>query len=186
MKLMAGLAVLAIAGCGGAEHPVPSGPGAASAVRPGLGPSAVPEKSISAPRSTEAALGTTPGAVRAAAAHFENLYFAGEFAASWALLTRTAQREVPRSVWVGVHAGCSSASAGVSRAVKSVTLFGSAAIITEVMGGARQGTNEYIFNYSSGAWRYSPADLSIYQHRSVSADITATKAAGLCVGWRIF
>ena len=69
-----------------------------------------------------------------------------------------------------------------------MTVFGDAAIVTEAVAGTalKPGTAEDVFNYADGHWRYSPADLSIYRHGSVTADIAAAKAAGFCTSWKIF
>jgi hypothetical protein len=119
---------------------------------------------------------------REAATRFYGLYFAGQFANSWDLLAPAAKRQIPRSVWVGVHEGCLSAGAGNSAVVKSVTVFGKAAIVTEAIadGSPGSGTVAAVFNYSNGQWGYSPGDPSVYHHGSVAADIAAAKAAGLC------
>jgi hypothetical protein len=128
---------------------------------------------------------------RTAAAQFDSLYFASRFAASWALLAPDAQRQIPETVWVRVHDGCSSATSatsGVTRTIKSVTVFGNAAIVTEsvlTLPSTRH-TLEYVLNYADSRWSYSPGDLSIYHRRSIAADIAAAKAAGLCVSWKVF
>ncbi len=125
---------------------------------------------------------------RTAAARFERLYFTRKLAASWDLLAPAAKRQVSRGVWVSVHEGCPSAGAGKVRAIKSVTVFGTAAIVTETLPGTltRVGTAEDVFDYVNGRWRYSPDDLGIYHHGSVAADIAAAKAAGLCSSWKDF
>jgi len=69
---------------------------------------------------------------------------------------------------------------------RSVTVFGNAAIITQVLAGPGNRTADYILSYDSSGWHYSPADLGIYHRGSVSADIAAAKAVGLCAGWRVF
>ena len=82
-----------------------------------------------------------------------------------------------------MHDGCQSASAGKARAIKAVTVFGNAAIVTESnRRSSRRGTGrpEDVFNYANGHWGFSPSDLSIYHHGSVAADIAAAKAAGFC------
>jgi hypothetical protein len=43
-----------------------------------------------------------------------------------------------------------------------------------------------VFNYAGGHWRYSPQAPGIYRHRSVTADIAAAKAAGLCKSSKVF
>ena len=80
--------------------------------------------------------------------------------------------------------GCLSDNAETSGAIKSVTVFGNAAIVTEAITGATSThhTVESVFNYAHGRWGYSPGDISIYHHGSVAADIAAAKAAGFCAG----
>jgi hypothetical protein len=125
---------------------------------------------------------------RAAAVQFYGLYTATRFADSWDLLAPAAKREIPKSVWVSVHNACPSAGAGAPRAIRAVTVFGSAAIVTAVIAGAqsKQGPAQDVFNYINGQWRYSPEDLSTYRHGSVAADVAAAKSAGLCAGWKSF
>jgi len=125
---------------------------------------------------------------RAAAVQFDRLYLAGQFAASWDLLTPTVKRQIPRGVWVKVHNGCASAKAGTARAIKAVTVFGTVAIVSERLAGtqSKHSTAQEVFNYDHGRWGYSPNDLSIYHHGSIAADIAAAKAAGFCVSWKGF
>jgi hypothetical protein len=125
---------------------------------------------------------------RAAAAQFYGLYSANEFAAFWELLSPATKRQISRHVWVSVHDACPSADAGKSRIIKAVTVFGSAAIVTETIAGtgSNRDTADDVFNYANGHWSYSPEDLGIYHHRSVTADIAAAKAAGFCADWKIF
>ncbi len=119
---------------------------------------------------------------RAAAARFYGLYFARQFAASWDLLVPAAKHKIPKSVWVRVHDGCLPVGAGKSGVIKSLTVFGNAAIVTEAITGApsESRTIEAVFNKVNGKWGYSPGDLSIYRHKSALADIAAAKAAGFC------
>jgi hypothetical protein len=126
--------------------------------------------------------------VRAAAARFYSLYSASQFAALWNLLSPDARREVSEGVWVSVHDACPGAAAGKFRIIKAVTAFGNAAIITESVAGAlaNPGTAEDVFSYVGGQWAYSPAEMSIYRHESIAADITAAKTAGYCTGWKVF
>ena len=72
--------------------------------------------------------------------------------------------------------------------IKAMTVFGDAAIVTEAITGApsQLGTAEDVFSYANGHWSYSPQDLSIYLHGSVTADIAAAKAAGFCTSWKVF
>jgi len=127
-------------------------------------------------------------AARAAAAQFDSVYFAGRYSASWNLLAPAVRSQVPERVWVGVHDGCVAATSGVRRVIRSVTVFGNTAIVTETVRGSqsRQDTAEYVFVYTDGSWGYSPVYPGIYHGRSIAADIDAAKAAGLCAGWKSF
>jgi hypothetical protein len=127
--------------------------------------------------------GKTPGAARAAAAYFYGLYAAGRFAASWGLLAPSVQQMVPQHLWVAVHEGCRSNDSRMARTIKAVTVFGNAAIITERPAqAAGRATAEDVFNYANRRWAYSPQDVSVYQHGSVTADVAAARAAGFCGG----
>lgn len=173
--IVAGLAVLALVGCsGGAAAPPPAS--ATPTVRTTA--SSVPPVG---PRVKAAA--------RAAAVRFYGLYAAREYTAFWNLLAPATKRQIPRRVWVGVHEACPAAGEAGSRSIRAVTVFGNAAIITEVITGAtsKAKTTQDVFNYANGRWSYSPQDLSIYHHESVTADVAAAKVAGFCAaGWKIF
>jgi hypothetical protein len=172
--LSVGLVAVGLVGCSGtvsgspSVSPVPSVRTTASSV-----PSAGPQMKAGA---------------RAAAAQFYDLYSASRFAAFWNLLAPTTKRQVSRHVWVSVHDACPSVAAGKTRIIKAVTVFGSAAIVTEAIAGAssKLHTAQDVFNYANGHWSYSPGSLSIYHHESVAADIAAAKAAGYCADWKIF
>jgi len=168
--LLAGLVAAGLVACSS------SGP------RPASPSSTAPTKTAPAAAPASQAEPATEAGARTAAAHFYRLYLASQFAASWDLLAPAAKRQVPRGIWIRVHEGCSSATAGRARIIKSVTVFGNAAIVTERLTGtrSRHRTAEDVFNYARGRWGYSPSDLSIYHHRSVAADIGAAKAAGFC------
>ena len=62
-----------------------------------------------------------------------------------------------------MHEACSAARPAKSRVIKSVTVFGNAAIVAETVTGARP-VAEDVFNYADGRWRYSPQTPSIYRH----------------------
>lgn len=180
MRLLKGLAVglalvglVGLVGCSG-------GPGSPSV-------SPVPAVRTTASSVPSASPQVKAGA-RAAAAQFYALYSASRFAAFWDLLAPATKRQISRNVWVKVHEACTSASVAESRIIKSVTVFGNAAIITEGATGAQlnSGTTEDVFNYVNGHWSYSPQNLSIYHHGSVSADVAAAKAAGFCTDRKIF
>jgi hypothetical protein len=187
--LALGLAAAGLAGCGAGAGAVPGAVGStggsshpsaarASATVPGVAVSTAPPAPAVNPRMQAGA--------REAAAHFYSLYSAGDFAALWNLLSAATKPQISRHVWVSVHDACPSAGAGNSRAIKAVTAFGNAAIVTETVTGMAPGTAEDVFSYVDGRWSYSPPDLSIYHHKSVTADIAAAKAAGFCASWKIF
>ena len=184
MRLLKGLTVgivaAGVAGCsaGGSSEP--------SSI---AGPLTTAPRAVTstAPPAAPVSPHTRAGA-RAAAAQFYSLYSASQFAAFWNLLSPATKHQVSRRVWVSVHHACPAAGAGKSRIIEAVTVFGSAAIVTEAVARAasKPGRAEDVFNRAHGHWSYSLQDLSIYHHGSVAADIAAAKAAGFCTGWKIF
>jgi hypothetical protein len=151
--------------------------------------------SVSTPPTAQTTASSVPLAspqmkagARAAASQFYGLYSASRFAASWNLLAPATKRHVLRHVWVSVHEACPSIGTGKPRTIKAMTVFGDAAIVTESITGvpSQLGTAEDIFSYANGHWSYSPQDLNIYLHGSVTADIAAAKAAGFCTSWKLF
>lgn len=174
--LALGLVAASLAGCSVSGAPQPSTAGGTS------GPAVI---TTTAPPAAPASPEMRAGA-RAAAAQFYGLYSASQFAAFWNLLSSTTKDQISKGVWVSVHDACPSAADGKSRIIKAVTVFGSAAIVTEAIAGASPQTAEDVFNYVNGHWSYSPEDPSIYHQGSVTADIAAAKAAGFCASWKIF
>lgn len=169
--LLVGLVTVGLAGCSGGAS----------------GPPASPTPTITATASSvSSASPLVKARARAAAEQFYGLYAASRYTAFWDLLAPTTKRVVARKAWVGVHKACSAAGAGKSRVIKAVTVFGNAAIITETVAGASPVTAEDVFTYAEGRWRYSPQNPSIYHHGSVTADIAAAKAAGLCTSSKVF
>jgi hypothetical protein len=151
------------------------------------GPPAVPTPTITATASSvPPASPHTKAVARAAAEQFYGLYAASRYATMWNLLASATQHQVSRKAWVGVHDACSTAVAGKSRVIKTVTVFGNAAIVAETVTGGLPAPAEDVFNYADGRWRYSPQDPGIYQHKSVTADVAAAKAAGLCTSSKVF
>jgi hypothetical protein len=174
---LVGLTAVALVGCSGSAPPSTPYPGSAPPSVSSSPATAEPVVTQTGPPEPK-----TKAGVRAAAAKFYSLYSASQFAASWDLLSPAAQREVPRALWVSVHAGCPALSGGTARVIKSVLVFGNAAIVTETLAGAESqiGKSRDVFNYSDGHWGYAPNDLSVYGHGSVAADIAAAKAQGFC------
>ena len=172
--LLVGLAAAGLVGCSGAAPGTPSvSPMATARTTASSVPPASPQMKAGA---------------RAAAAKFYGLYSANRYSAFWNLLAPATKRQISRRVWVSVHEACPSAGAGKPRVIKALTVFGNAAIVTEAVTGAasKPGTAEDVFSYADGRWSYSPQDLSIYHHGSVTADVAAAKAAGFCTSWKIF
>ena len=174
--LLVGLVAAALVGCDNshvATSPSSSGPPQAAKTEPMATPPSPPSRKMQA-------------SARTAAAQFYRLYLSGQFAASWHLLAPTAKHQIRQSTWIQVHNGCLSGNTGKTGVTKSVTVFGHAAFVAEAITGATSTprTIEAIFNYTDGLWGYSPDDLGIYKHRSVSADIAAARAAGYCEGWK--
>ena len=178
--LLVGLAAVGLVGCtnSAATPPAADLPATATAAA-----TARPPAAPAAPLPTGAR-----ATAQAAAAQFDSVYFAGRYAASWNLLAPAVRSQVPENVWVGVHEGCAATTSGVSRVIRSVTVFGNTAIVTETVRGSqsKRDTAEYVFVYTDGSWGYSPVYPGIYHGRSITADIQAAKAVGLCAGWKSF
>ena len=153
--------------------------GCSSGGTPQTAASAAPAAASQAPGQPETAAGA-----RATAQQYFDLYSAGQYAAAWALLSPAAQKAIPQSVWVAVHEGCPSASAGLAYDVKHITMAGNTAVATVTLAGAlsKLATGSEAFTYSGGRWGFSPSGMSIYGHGSVAKDIAAAKAKGLCSG----
>lgn len=180
--LLAGLVAVGLAGCTTSAATSSPASQAPTATGTTLRPTAQPTvKSTPLPDGAKLS-------ARAAATQFDSVYFASRFADSWSLLAPDVRRQVPKDVWVGVHDGCPAAISGVRRAIKSVTVFGNTAIVTETitLTSSRHNTVEYVYSYAAGHWGYSPAFPGIYHHGSITADIAAAKKAGLCTGWKTF
>jgi hypothetical protein len=132
--------------------------------------------------SAAAAQPQTETGVRAAAAQFYALYAAGQWSAAWAYLTPATKAAVPEATFTAVHQGCPSPSAGVARVIKSVTLAGSTAVVTETVSGAAGalGSVTDAWQYAGGRWgvELSSSAMAVYKHGSAAADIAAAKAAG--------
>ncbi len=172
---LAGLVAAGLVGCGA--------PGAAK------GTAAESATARAAPDQTGPAEPHAQGGARMAAQRFDRLYQAGHYAESWELLVPAMQQQIPQHLWVTVHQGCRAAAvASTARTIKAVTVFGTAAIVTEAAtaGSARHRRAEEVFSYVKGRWGYSPNDLSIYHHGSAADDIAAARKAGLCAGWKNF
>lgn len=128
----------------------------------------------------------TEAGVRAAATQFYGLYSAGQWAQAWQMLTAASQQAAPEATYVAVHEGCQAPGAGVARVIKSVTMAGSTAVVTETLSGVAGGlgstTDAWL--YAGGRWGFSLSQSALagYSHGSAAADVAALKAAGECAG----
>lgn len=158
--------------------------GAAWYVTDGRPSAAAPSASTGATSLAAAVQPETAAAVRSDATQFYALYSAGQWAQAWAMLTPASQKAVPESTFAAVHQGCPSASAGLARVIKSVTMAGSTAVVTETVAGALSslGSVTDAWSYSGGRWgiALSASSLKDYSHGSAAADVAAMKAAGDC------
>lgn len=132
--------------------------------------------------STGTAEPETAAGVRAAAQQFYALYSASQWDAAWAYLAPSVQAKVSRATWTAVHSGCTAPGAGMARVIKSVTVTGSTAVITETVAGSlgNLGTGADAWTYGGGRWGFLLTGISVYGHGSATADIAAAKAAGDC------
>lgn len=140
-------------------------------------------RAASAGGNASAQPGTEAG-LRNAATQFYALYAAGQWAQSWALLAPASQQGVPESTYVAVHEDCPTSSDGVARVIKSVTMAGSSAVVTETFAGSlgSVATVADAWTYAGGRWGISlaPSSMADYSHGSAKADVAAMKAAGDC------
>jgi hypothetical protein len=61
---------------------------------------------------------------------------------------------VPEATWVAVHSQCTSKTAGLARAIKSVAMAGPTAVVTEGLAGAASalGSVTDTWDYADGRW----------------------------------
>ena len=153
--------------------------------------SSQPPSLAAAPASSAtqaAAQPETEAGVRDAATRFYALYSADQWAQAWQMLTPAAQAAAPEALYIAVHQGCPSASAGIARVIKSVTMADATAVVTEALSGVAGalGSATDAWEYSGGRWgiELSQTAAASYTHGSAAADIAAAKAAGECAGTR--
>jgi hypothetical protein len=164
--LAAGLALAACSATG-------SGSSAASAPAR----SASPGAQASAPVEP-----ATVAAVRADADDYLTLYTAGQFAVIYQMLSAPARQAINEQAWVAVHRGCPGATGGMSYKIRHVAVTGKTAVVSVALtgGAAKAASATETLVYAGGHWGFSPRDLGLYRHGSVSADVAAAKAAGGC------
>jgi hypothetical protein len=124
----------------------------------------------------------TTAAVRADADDYLTLYAAGQFAIIYQMLSAPARQAITEPAWVAVHRGCPGTTAGMSYRIRHIAVNGRTALVTVALAGwaakPQRATESLV--YSGGRWGFSPRDLGLYRHGSVSADVAAAKAAGGC------
>lgn len=118
----------------------------------------------------------TMAAVRADADDYVSLASAGQFAITYQMLSASARQDITQQAWVAVHQTC----AGTSYKIKHLSVAGKTATVTVGLAGGHHGTLTETLVYAAGSWGISPADLSLYRHGSVSADVAAARAQGSC------
>ena len=160
---------LALAACSGASSGSLAAPSAAAS-------SASPGAHASTPVEPD-----TASAVRADADDYLTLYTAGQFAVIYQMLSASARQAIDQQAWVAVHRGCPGATGGMSYKIRHIAVTGKIAVVTVALTGATkpESATETLV-YAGGHWGFSPQDLALYRHGSVSADVAAAKAAGGC------
>ena len=160
---------LALAACSGTSPGSPAGPSAPAR-------SASPGAHASTPVEPD-----TVSAVRADADDYLTLYTAGQFAVIYQMLSAPVRQAIDQQAWVAVHQGCLGAAGGMSYKIHHVAVTGTTAVVRVALtGAAKPESATETLVYANGHWGFSPRDLALYQHGSVSADVAAAKAAGGC------
>ena len=161
-----GLALAACSAAGSGSSAGPSGP-------------ASPAPGAHAPAPVEPA---TTAAVRADADGYLTLYSAGQFAIIYQMLSAPARQAITEPAWVAVHRRCPGTTAGMSYKIRHIAVTGRTALVTVALTGwaakPQRATESLV--YSGGRWGFSPRDMRLYRHGSVSADVAAAQAAGGC------
>jgi hypothetical protein len=143
-----------------------------------------PAKAIPAATTrTAPATPDTESAAKAAAINFLTLYSAGQWQATWPLLTAQDQRLVPESLYTAFHAACPSHVAGMQYEVTHVTLAGKTAVFAYTVPlMASMGSVTDVETWTPRGWRteLDSDSLGVYGHGSLKADLKAAKAAGDC------
>ena len=163
----AGLALAACSGTSSGSTPGPSAP--ARSASPGAHASTPVEPA-------------TVSAVRADADDYLTLYTAGQFAIIYQMLSAPARQAIDQQAWVAVHRGCLGATGGMSYKIRHIAVAGKTAVVSVVLtgGAAKPESATETLVYADGHWGFSPRDVALYRHGSVTADVAAAKAAGGC------
>ena len=160
---------LALAACSAGSSGNSAGPSGVASTAPGA--------HASAPVEPE-----TAAAVRADADDYLTLYTAGQFEITYQMLTAPARQAINQQAWVAVHRDCPGATGGMTYKIRGIAVTGKSALVSVVLTGkaAKPESAAETLVYSDGHWGFSPRDLGLYRHGSVSADVAAAKAAGGC------
>ena len=120
--------------------------------------------------------------MRADADDYLTLYTAGQFAIIYQMLSAPVRQAIDQQAWVAVHRGCLGAAGGMTYKIRHIAVAGKTAVVTVALtGGSTKPENATeTLVYANGHWGFSPRDLALYRHGSVSADVAAAKAAGGC------
>ncbi|MGD0925074.1 MAG: hypothetical protein ABR926_07765 [Streptosporangiaceae bacterium] len=157
---------------------------ACSAASPGssAGPSAPARSPAPGAHAAAPVEPATVAAVRADADDYLTLYTAGQFAIIYQMLSANARQAINEQAWVAVHRGCPGATGGMIYKIRRVAITGKTAMVTVALTGeaAKPESATETLVYADGHWGFSPGDLGLYRHGSVSADVAAAKAAGGC------
>jgi hypothetical protein len=115
----------------------------------------------------------TAAAAKSAATLFFDLYDAGQYSATYAMLSPNAKRIISERTWMRVHQACQN-TAGASYTVTQPVRTGSKAVVNVSLTGAPSelGSEPESFIYRGDRWCFVPPDLSLYKHHT-AAEVTA-------------
>jgi hypothetical protein len=115
----------------------------------------------------------TAAAARSAATLFLDLYAAGQFSATYTMLSPSAKKVISKNTWLAVHQTCKNAP-GTSYTVTNPVLTGRNAVVSVSLAGTQSdlGSDQENFIYRGDRWYFVPPDLSLYKHHT-AAQITA-------------
>ena len=123
----------------------------------------------------------TAVAAKSTATLFLDQYAAGQYPATYTMLSPNAQKFITERTWVRVHQTCKS-TRDVSYTVTGPVLSGSSAVVNVSLAGSGSdlGSNQENFIYRGGRWRFVPPDLSLYKHRTAAEVTTKLKSLNEC------
>ena len=135
-------------------------------------------------KATATAQPDTETGARTAASAFYAFFSAGQWNQAWTGLAPSVQAKVPESTWTAVHDACPGAMSGLAREIKSVTVSGTTAVVSETVAGtlSKLATVSDAWTYTGSRWGLAlpDSDTAVYRHSSVKADVAAAKKAGVC------